>query len=238
MPRSKFRASPSGYTSDLNDRMTRKKHVVFSRRRWLWFDPYIRHYVRKRVHQVLVDGSLPQDDKVLHVIMAQHVSRFDGFIIRMIQRSTAPSARLITIMLDEQINRNPVFKKAGALGITPGSLASVRRLKQTVASEMKGGDYLVIFPQGRIETVDADPHDIQEGYRHLVHPVLPTRFIPVALSVEALTHPKPSIFVRIGDPAGVDEARGAFADTVSGLRRWLRSEGESADTAWPGRRVL
>ncbi len=218
--------------------MTDTQHITFSHRRWLWFDPYTRHYVKRRTHQVLVEGRLEKYEGVLHVIMPQHVSRLDGFIVRMIQRQRAPQARLVTIMLDEQLKQNPVFKKAGALGITPGSLASARKLKQAVANELTGGDYLVIFPQGRIETVDADPRRIRDGYRHLVHPQIPTRFTPIALAVEPLTHSKPTVFVRIGEAVSVEQAAEAFANTVLDLRTWLRSQGESADAAWPGRRLL
>lgn len=218
--------------------MNESGRIAFSRRRWLWLDPYLRHYVKRRVHGVYVDGMLDYEQNAINVLMPQHVGRLDGFIMRMIQRECSPSARLVTIMLDDQLRRYPVFRKAGAVGITPGSLASARALKDMVNSDLRKGDWVMIFPQGRIETVDADPHRIQSGYRHFDHPHLPTRFIPVALSVEPLTHSKPSVFVRIGEAVSVDRAASAFAESVTELRTWLKSQGESADTAWPGRRLL
>jgi 1-acyl-sn-glycerol-3-phosphate acyltransferase len=218
--------------------MKSSERIVFSRRRWLWLDPFLRHYVRRRVHAVHVEGELEWSPEAVNVIMPQHVGRLDGFIIRMIQRKAAPSARLVTIMLDEQLNRHPVFRKAGAVGISPGSLKSARMLKKMIDSEFVAGDCISIFPQGRIETVDADPSLIKGGYRHFDHPRIPTRFIPVAISVEPLTHSKPSVFVRIGQAVEMDQAANAFAETVTGLRSWLQAHGETAGEAWPGERLL
>ena len=218
--------------------MKSSERIVFSRRRWLWLDPFLRHYVRRRVHAVHVEGELEWSPEAVNVIMPQHVGRLDGFIIRMIQRKAAPSARLVTIMLDEQLNRHPVFRKAGAVGISPGSLESARMLKKMIDSELVAGDCISIFPQGRIETVDADPRLIKGGYRHFDHPRIPTRFIPVAIAVEPLTHSKPSVFVRIGQAVEMDQAANAFAETVTGLRSWLKAHGETAGEAWPGERLL
>lgn len=214
------------------------ERIVFSRRRMMWLDPFLRFYVGRRVHGVLVEGELEHDPGAVNVIMAQHVGRLDGFIVRMMQRRAAPGARLVTIMLERQLKRYPVFKRAGAFGITPGSLASARRLKQMVSHDLMAGDCVALFPQGRIEAVDADPRRIHTGYRHVVHPDLTTRFIPVALSVEPLTHSKPTVFVRIGAPVNVDHAGETFAGTVDGLREWLRMHGETADSDWPGYRLL
>jgi len=218
--------------------MPDSERIVFSRRRMMWLDPFLRLYVGRRVQGVLVAGELERDPNAVNVIMAQHVGRLDGFIVRMMQRRAAPGTRLVTIMLERQLKRYPVFKRAGAFGITPGSLASARRLKQMVRHDLMAGDCVALFPQGRIETVDADPRRIHTGYRHIVHPDLPTRFIPVALSVEPLTHSKPTVFMRIGAPVNVDRAGEAFADTVDSLREWLRRHGETADASWPGYRLL
>ena len=217
--------------------MSDRSTFTFSRSRMLWLDPFMRLYVRRRTHGVYVDGELVYTPGAVNVLMPQHVSRLDGFIVRMIQRQAAPKARLVTIMLDRQLKRYPVFKKAGAFGISPGSTASGRDILRMVRNELAPGDCVVIFPQGRIEAVDADLTSIQHGYRSFEHQTIPTHFVPMALSVEALTHSKPSLFVRIGSPVPGEQAAEAFRDTVSSLRSFLREHGETADAAWPGYRI-
>ena len=120
---------------------------------------------------------------------------------------------------------------------TPGSKASGRDILQLVRNELVPGDGVVIFPQGRIEAVDADLSSIHHGYRYFEHPSIPTHFTPMALSVEALTHSKPSLFVQVGQRVSCDEAADAFKHTVQELRGFLREHGESADEAWPGHRI-
>lgn len=217
--------------------MADSRSITFRRSRMRWLDPFLRHYVRRRTHGVFVQGALEWDPGAINVLLPQHVSRLDGFVVRMIQRQQAPDARLVTIMLDRQLKRYPVFKKAGAIGITPGSAASGKAMLNMVRTELTPGDCVVIFPQGRIETVDADLSAIHHGYRSLVHPEIPTHFTPMALSVEALTHSKPSLFVQVGAAVSCDEAAGAFRETASSLRGFLREHGETADAAWPGTRI-
>ena len=218
--------------------MADSERIQFSPGHMLWLDPVFRFFVRKGARAVFLEGEMDWSAESINVLMPQHVGRLDGFVVRMMQRQAAPEARLVTIMLDRQLNRYPIFRWAGAVGVTPGSLDSARRLKKMVANDLVPGDFVSLFPQGRIETVDADPRRIHTGYRHFVHPEYPTRFIPVALSVEPLAHPKPTIFARIGMPVDVDQAAEAFVETVEGLRGWLRKHGETADEAWPGYRLI
>ncbi len=218
--------------------MSNDNQVVFSRSHMRWFDVYMRMHVTRRTHGVFVDGHLDWSPDSVHVLLAQHVSSLDGFVVRHLQRRDAPDARLVTIMLNRQLKRYPVFRKAGAFGITPGSLESGKALIRMVKTELSAGDCVALFPQGRIETVDADPRTIRTGFRRFAHPHLPTRFIPVALSFEALHHSKPSLFIRVGDAVGLQDAEDAFVETVSSLRAWLRSHGETALEHWPGEKLF
>jgi len=211
--------------------------ITYSPRHMLWFDPFMRFYVRRRTNAVYVEGHIDWSPDAIHVLMPQHVGKLDGFLVRMIQRQDTPGARLVTIMLESQLKANPVLRKAGGFGITPGSASSGKDLLRMVRNDLVPGDCLVIFPQGRIQSVDADPTAIQQGFRSLLHPDIPTRFIPMALSVEALTHSKPSLFARVGDAVSCDEAGAAFAQTVNSLRAFMRNHGEAADTSWPGYRM-
>ena len=218
--------------------MSQALDIQFSSLRMLWLDPFLRGLLRRHLRGILSRGELFPDEQALNVLMVQHVGRWDGFVVRQLQRRDAPESRLVTIMLDRQLNRYPVFRRAGAIGITPGSAASGRQLIRTVRERMRPGDCVALFPQGRIETVDADPERIEPGYRHFEHPHLPTRFTPVALSIEPLTHARPTCFMEVGTSTDVDGAATAFAATVHSLRSWLRAHGETADQEWNGVRLL
>ena len=217
--------------------MKDRPQIHFSRARMAWMDPVLSGILGWRFRQILVRGECSWRPDALHVLLCQHVGRYDGFVLRRLHKRDAPESRLVTIMLERQLKRYPIFRKAGAIGITPGSVESGKQLKQVVASELRAGDCVGLFPQGRIEAVDADPTLVRTGFRHFQHPHLPTRFIPVALSIEALTHPKPTCFVQVGAAVDVGQAGEAFAGNVHSLREWIRAHGESADGAWDGTRL-
>ncbi|MDA0875356.1 MAG: hypothetical protein O3C45_09905 [Bacteroidetes bacterium] len=218
--------------------MSTSPPIRFSHSRMRWLNPVFRLMLRRRFQAVHVRGALDRSGECLNVLLVQHVGRYDGFVMLQLHRRDAPSSRLVTIMLERQLQRFPVFHHIGAIGVEPGSAGGGRTLLQRLRRDLVPGDFLAIYPQGRIEAVDADPRRIQTGFQHLVHPSIPTRFQPVALSVEALHHARPTMFVRIGDPVGVDRAADAFAATVDELRAFLKQHGETAEDHWPGVQLL
>lgn len=212
--------------------------IRFSRARLSWLDPFLRFVLRRRFRGIHLRGRLSWNPRAVNILLVQHVGRYDGFVLRQLHRRDAQDSRLVTLMLERQLRRYPVFRSVGAVGIEPGSFGSGRTLLRRLRQHLRPGDCVAVYPQGRIETVDADPRHIQSGYRRLVHPEYPTVFLPVALSVEALHHPRPTVFMQAGDPVGVDEAAAAFAATVEDLRAFLRQHGETSEVQWNGERFL
>ncbi len=194
--------------------------------------------MRRHLTGIYQEGSLQINRERLTVLICQHVSLFDGFAVRHMVQETGTQDRVVTIMLDSQLKRYPVLKLAGAVGITPGSIPAARSLKSMIQNEFKPADIVVLFPQGRIETVDGMTDRFATGYQHFDHSNIKTDFIPVALSIEALVHPKPTMFMKCGKPVDVHQAGQALVDISSSLRSWLIQHGESSDTDWPGERLL
>ena len=212
--------------------------IRFSRARLAWLDPFLWLVLRRRFRAIHVHRTMEWSPDAVHVLLVQHVGRYDGFVLRQLHRRDAGQSRLMTVMLESQLRRYPVFRGVGAVGIEPGSFGSGRTLLRRLRQDVRPGDCVAIYPQGRIETVDADPRQIQTGFRHLAHPSIRTIFHPVALSVEALHHPRPTVFMQVGTPVAVDHAADAFAETVDHLRAFLRRNGELSAERWEGERLL
>lgn len=203
-----------------------------------FIDAGFRAYLRRHLNGIYVDGPLPLNRERLTVLLCQHISLFDGFAVRHMVMETGTKDRVVTIMLDSQLKQHPILRMVGAMGITPGSIASARRLKTLIQDELVPSDIVVLFPQGRIETIDGMTDQFATGYQHFDHPHIETDFIPVALSFEALVHPKPTMFMKCGQPVDVTQAGMALVDTSKRLRSWLIEHGESSDKDWPGERLL
>src|SRR5690242_20891118 len=83
------------------------------------------------VHIASVEGTVIPDDRAL-LIVANHVSWWDGFFLRAVQRRVRPTASLVTVMSERQLERFRFFRWMGAIGVDPKSVSSVRALLATL----------------------------------------------------------------------------------------------------------
>src|SRR5690606_15052336 len=91
------------------------------------------------------------DDRPL-LLVCNHVSWWDGFIIRAVQQRLRPAAPVFTLMSRSELDRHPYFRLMGAVGIGNTSAAAVRAgLREFEARLFDApGSVGVVFPQGAI----------------------------------------------------------------------------------------
>lgn len=207
-------------------------------------DVIVRWQLSNRLDGVFVDaGAFRPDPATVDVWVANHTSRYDGFLIWRLKHSLDSSGRLFTIMLTESISRHPVFRGAGAVGLKPGSRSSVRSMMRFVKNEPVAGDALVIFPQGKIFPGDKQPPAFRSITRVGTMTEPPGRFIPCAIAVEMLDRKKPAAFLRVAsaipaqDAAAVKRTEEAVAGAARSLREDLALHGESLPLVWKGNRL-
>jgi len=206
-----------------------------------------RPVMRWRLAGVYLAGApdgLPEGTAVL--LVANHVSWWDGFLLREVHRRCAPKAPLYTLMLEEQRARFPFFRWMGAVGIRPGVPASllkaVRFLK--AARQRNPSLWLSFFPQGRILPSWRRPLDFQPGFRLFARVLEPVVILPVGIHLEMLNTPAPSAFISIGDPlpwaegqAAMDQVEACVLQEVERIYALLHTHGEDAPRHWPGVRL-
>ncbi|CAM3246401.1 lysophospholipid acyltransferase family protein [Rhodothermus bifroesti] len=193
------------------------------------------------LHRVLIAESSPplgSDRAVL--LCANHVSWWDGFLLRAVHHRLAAHMPLYTVMLSAQRQRFFWFRWMGALGIDPGNVGSLRRLFRFLHQERKRRPYwLAFFPQGKIRPSFARPLRFQPGIRLMVRAVHPGWIIPVALHLEPLRYPGPTAFVILGRPIDTTEdpspemLEAATQNLLDRLLMWLSEVGEDAEARWP-----
>lgn len=167
---------------------------------------------------------MPSDRVV--AMVANHSGRYDGFVLWSQRFKVRSSGRHMSVMLQRQMDRYRVFNGAGAVGLVPGDMSSVRDMVRTIKTWSTPGDTLALFPQGRIYPGDKMPLGFQSLARVLRHVNGPVDVIPTALATEMLHGRKPSVFVSFGDAVSLDrlDLTGSDAeDLVSGQVRMLRS---------------
>ena len=196
---------------------------------------FFRPWMRSRIRTVRLgthEDPLPGRPLLL---VANHVSWWDGFLLLSLQRSIRPDARLTTVMLEREIRRVPFLRLLGATGLVPGSLASLRgllkRLRDSWAKTPKGA--LAFFPQGGIWPSARRPLSFQPGIRRIARDAAPCAVLPIGLHVEPLNRLIPTAFVTVGtpilvhddlDPAALEAAVRSCLDQTAQL---LSDQGEA-----------
>lgn len=201
-----------------------------------------RRLVSWHFHQVLVAGvprQVPPDEPVLYC--ANHVSWWDGFLIRRFHQAFRMGS-LYTVMLEAELRRHPSLRRAGAMGLEPASLASVRALIRDL-EERSGepGVGVAFFPQGRIWPSYRRPLALEGGVRLVARALKSPWLVPVGLHIEPLNHRRPTAFVAAGPPVrwssewSAEDVEALLADTLDDLLMDLEAWGEEAAEGWTDR---
>lgn len=156
------------------------------------------------IHVLGLPPDIPPDRPV--IAFANHVSNWDGFLMRELQKRLRPGWPVFNVMLEEELRRHPVLRLTGGIGMRPGSPGSVARAVRTVrALREKGGEFmLAYFPQGRIWPSFRRPLGFHPGVDLFVKAMAPATLLPVGLHLEPLGKLAPSVFLSVGRPLKVD----------------------------------
>lgn len=206
------------------------------------FDALFHPFMRGCIHAVRIAGlptTLGADQPLL--LVANHVSWWDGFGLRAVQRALRPDAPLFTLMDADQLRAHPYFRLMGAVPIDRRDPRSVARAFATLRRRTRGtpGAVLQYFPQGRIWPAYRRPLGFQRGASVLVRRLAPVTVLPVALHVEPLNHVRPTLFASVGVPilaaegAATRRLEEAVEAELDRLQRFLARYGEDAPRYWP-----
>lgn len=211
------------------------------------FDLVFGPWMRRRLHAVRFAGLPPSVPPGPLLLAANHVSWWDGFLLRELHRRLRPRAPLFTVMLQRELRRRPLFRALGCVGMDPDSptsvAATVRELRRRRQHEPDM--VLALFPQGSIWPSHRRPLGFRRGVELFARHLAPATVLPVALHLEPLTAAAPTAFVVAGEPrpAGQPESSAVAVEAAVHQRldlvlRFLARHGEGAAAAWPGPHAL
>jgi len=214
-----------------------------SRAVWWAFDGVFRPWMARhvRVHVAGRAGILEPDFPLL--VVANHESFWDGFLLREVQRRLRPRARFHAVMLERELRARPFLRLLGALGVAPGSVASTRRLLRTV-ERLRREDptgVLAYFPQGEIHPGAVRPLGFRRGVGRVADALAPVTVLPVGIRVlPGRTH-RQEAYVSVGEALAVPSPgtlstrllEGAVAEELAAIRSFTAAWGERAPERWP-----
>jgi 1-acyl-sn-glycerol-3-phosphate acyltransferase len=212
----------------------------YSRRAWLAFELAFRPWMRRRLRGPFIMGETPAMRRVEGplLLVANHVSWWDGFLLREVHRRVRPDAPFHVVMSAPELDRHPYFRRLGALPVGSGPMAG-RGLLRVLEERRALTPNLVIgyFPQGRIWPSRRRPLAFRPGVAWLASRLAPLTLLPVGLHLEPLNRTAPAAFISVGDPVAVRpgapvDAEAGVAAALHRIHASLDRYGEDAPEVW------
>ncbi|MEO7102179.1 MAG: lysophospholipid acyltransferase family protein [Gemmatimonadaceae bacterium] len=208
---------------------------------WRAFDMVFQPWMKRRLQLRIAD--LPQDLDASEPVMlvANHVSWWDGFVLRAIQMRLRPSSALYTIALERELNQHSILRAIGGIGIEPDSPDSIlRAVRQFQAKRRKLPDAVFgYFPQGCITASFRRPLGFRRGVELFARAIAPVTIVPVAIHIEPGVCLAPTAFVSVGAPIHCVESvdhlllEREIHDLLDATYAFLAEHGESSAADWP-----
>lgn len=203
------------------------------------FEAVFNPYMACRLRGPILHGQPPVlDDALPLVLLLNHVSWWDGFLARALQRRLRPAGSFHTVMLERELRKHPYFRLMGCAGVEPGDPASWRKARQDLSvRRRKDRDFcLAFFPQGAIWPADRRPLGFKPGILRLLRDLAPVQVVPAGIRIEPLNTHVPNAFASLGSALRVDADRiptlsgleGAVQERLDDLDGWLATRGEAA----------
>lgn len=177
--------------------MIQAEHKKWAR---LLYDFYITRLLKRNFNRFLLTNEFPSvDSNSALIITPNHFSWWDGFFIAYYSNKMT-SRKIHLLMLEEQLRRYWFFSKIGAYSININNPKStIESINYTADLLSDKNNFVVYYPQGKIEDYNKRPTSIKEGIIKVVDRVIITTVIlPVVFKISYSTYKLPDILVRAG----------------------------------------
>jgi 1-acyl-sn-glycerol-3-phosphate acyltransferase len=211
---------------------------------WRLFDTGFGLFRRAFLRDTRIGGRWPEPVRGEPVLLvANHVSWWDGFLLREIQRAIRPGAPFHTVVVKHQLDRYWMLRRLGGVPVDPSTTSSVRAMLRTLGRLRRDDPETVFafFPQGRIWPTSRRPLSVRRGIESVTRLLAPLRVLPVAIHIEPLVHVRPTPFAWLCDPVDLPEGGRLAADQIERrlahgldeIRTRLDGWGEDVVRTWP-----
>lgn len=138
------------------------------------------------------------------ILVANHTSWYDGFLLREVHRTLRPDAPLRSLMLKRELDQAPVLRWIGGTGFDPERPVTLRGALNEVEALRSEGVVVSFFPQGRIFPATRRPLGFRRGIDLVLRSLAPCHVLPVGLHLEMSNRVRPTAWVTMGTPISVD----------------------------------
>jgi 1-acyl-sn-glycerol-3-phosphate acyltransferase len=205
------------------------------------FDALFLPWMSRHIAGVHITG-LPKPHELTRplILVANHVSWWDGFLLRRVQRFLRPHAPMHTVMLERELSKWPILRLLGGIGIDPDHPTSVVQSIRVLEGrlERRRDSVVLYFPQGMIWPSQKRPLAFHRGIELFAEKLPPADILPIAIHLEPMNTPAPHAFIAADRPVSATSVTRtdleiAVERQLDAIGALLTGHGEDSLAAWP-----
>ncbi|MGQ1891419.1 lysophospholipid acyltransferase family protein [Thermophagus sp. OGC60D27] len=162
-----------------------------------FFQLYVRVLMRLHFRRVEMEGDLTLHSKSPLLIVSNHFSWWDGFIILYLNQKWW-NKKFHVMMLEEQLINRKFLSRIGAFSIKRHHPSSIRSVRYALDILRDPNNLLLIYPQGDIHSLHQRPLKFQAGAEFFLSASEASLKMVVVL-VDYFSSPRPSLYIYVKD---------------------------------------
>jgi len=169
--------------------------------------PFLQVYslwkIKRNFHKVFISGKYHEKGKPV-LLISNHISWWDGFWV--VYLNIKFFHRIFYfMMLEEQLRKNIFLNRAGGYSVKKGSRSIIESLDYT--SELLGEkkNLVLMFPQGKIESVHNQMITFERGIEHVLKKVKgKVQILFLVNLIDYFSNQKPGLYMYLREYEGSD----------------------------------
>lgn len=163
-----------------------------------FFGAYLFVHMRKSFRKITLENKVV-DRRGPVLLIGNHFSWWDGFIVRHVNKRIF-KRRLHLMMDEEQLEKRRFLSRLGAFSIRKNSRSALESL-QYAADVLKDPDnLLVLFPQGRFQSLHQHPVNFEKGWYRILKQAPPNvQLVFMASLIDYFAYSRPHLTVYLQD---------------------------------------
>ncbi|HZK97653.1 MAG TPA: lysophospholipid acyltransferase family protein [Prolixibacteraceae bacterium] len=171
------------------------RHHFFIYPFFKWYAGWIilRHFGRVELKNDFDDRDLPI------LLLANHVSWWDGFFAMFLNVNIL-RRKFHFMMLEEQLKRFSFFNRTGGYSIRKRSRETVESINYTAELLRKRGNMVLVFPQGKIESIYKTTFQFESGINHIIKKAsCNIHILFMANLIDYFSNRKPGLYIYVSE---------------------------------------
>jgi 1-acyl-sn-glycerol-3-phosphate acyltransferase len=167
-------------------------HPVFEK----FLGAYLRIHMRLIFRHVKIHSTFKDNGSPV-LLIGNHFSWWDGFIARHVNINVF-KRQLHLMMEEEQLAKRRFLSRLGAFSIKKNSRSAVESLNYAASVLNDPGKLLVVFPQGRFQSLHQHPLTFEKGWFRIIQKAQPDiQIVFMAALTDYFSSPRPGLDIYL-----------------------------------------